>query len=97
MTPEEIKKIIKDINVKVEEIKSLFNSLKDSTTIPLEIGVAMADRVAKNGVPNAKFANTTPVVHAVNESGSASYNVAASMTGFITFTVDGITYNIPYY
>lgn len=85
-----------DLQQQIDELKRELAELKSSTTLPLDNVEAMRKRLSVvSGEANAEA--TTAYLQAVNESGSASYNVAKPMTGFITITIDGNARLVPYY
>lgn len=80
----------------INRLQAEFNSLKASTTLPLDIVGAMSDRLK----PSSTSANGTAAsteTQTVNEAGSDTYNVAKPMDGFITIVVSGISRKVPYY
>lgn len=86
---------IRQLESQLEELTREFNKLRSSSTISYDIGEAIKDRI---GVTlTAGTPNTTTSGQFINESGAASYTVASLMTGFVPVTINGITYNLPYY
>lgn len=98
MTNEELQKQIVDLNTKVDALTKTLEYMTSNGTFPYEIGVAIKDRLSDEFSSGGSSA-TSPVTYTqtVNESGSATYDVAKVMTGFISITFGGNTYNIPYY
>lgn len=87
---------IRQLENRISVLESTLKSLTSFSTIPLEIGEAFRNRLK---VPSSDTNDTaiTSYVQAVNEAGSASYNVAKPMTGFITITINGDAKLVPYY
>ncbi len=89
---------IKELQKQIDDLKKDFDSLNSSTTIPYNVAVAIKARLEQDFTQAGAGVVTPPAyTQAVNEGGSATYNVAKPMAGFISITFGGITYNIPYY
>ncbi len=89
-TEEAIKYLLKEN----EELRMEINSLKSSTSIPLDISRALAVRLGSLTV-SSKAASSEQ--QAVNEGASAQYTVAKAMDGFKQAIVDGQVIHIPFY
>ena len=90
MTPEEKREF--------EELKQEVQSLRSSTTIRYDVDGAIRERFKDLFNPvgvSLKGVNTED--QAVDEGGSATYNVLKEPDGFLEITISGITYYIPYY
>lgn len=98
MTNEELQKQIVDLNAKVDTLTKTLEYMTSNGTFPYEIGVAIKDRL-NDDFSSGSSSTTSPATYTqvVNESGSATYDVAKVMTGFIAISFAGNTYNVPYY
>lgn len=74
-------------------IEDFIKSLESETTIPKEIADAFTARLMSKK-PNLGKSTTTPASETITILGS---DAAKPMTGFITLTLNGVQYNIPYY
>ena len=87
---------MEELQRQITELKAEIDSLKSSSTIPLEIGESMRVRLgAVEGQASGEA--TTTHKQAVDEAGTGTYDVAKPMDGFILLTIDGIARKIPYY
>lgn len=89
---------IQQLKKKMQAMEDFINSLKSSSSIPMEIDSAFRDRLV--GDISALVPSTvSPTTHnkAVNEAGSASYSVMNIPTGFIEANVAGVKRVIPYF
>lgn len=89
MTPEQ--------ESKLNEVFDFIQSLKSSTSIPFEVDGAFRDRFGDLAglALSAKVATTEN--QAVDEGGSATYNVLKEPDGFLEVAINGTTYYLPYY
>lgn len=85
----------KEMEKRITDLENVIKSLTNNTTIPLEFSNAMEARIGLN--INTSTVTLASETQAVNESGSASYNVPKLMTGLIRITKNGRNYDIPYY
>jgi hypothetical protein len=90
MTPEEVRQIIR------EEIESI---LGNRAIIPFSVEQAFRDRLRINTytplTTSSKSASSEN--QAVNEAGSASYNVLKAPDGFVEVVIAGQIYYMPYF
>lgn len=85
-----------NLQKQIDDLKAELANLKSYTTLPLDNVEAMRKRLTPvSGEANGTA--TTAYIQAVDEGGSASYDVAKPMTGFITITIDGNARLVPYY
>lgn len=91
MTPSERRKL--------EEIYSFMESLKASTSIPLEVDQAFRFRLGLDTVPltavSSKNADSEDIP--VDEGGAALYDVMGDPVGFLQLTLGNTTYYVPYF
>lgn len=89
---------MEELTLQVERLNSIVESLKNNTTIPKEIGDAFTARIL-GAVPKFGASALSPSTYTqgVNEAGAATYSVSKPMTGFVAFTINGVTYNVPYF
>jgi hypothetical protein len=87
---------MEELQRQIEALREELNSLKNSSTIPFDIGEAFRDRLETESA-TLNGTSTASYIQAVNESGSATYNVAKPMNGFLSIKVGGVTYKVPYY
>jgi hypothetical protein len=79
-------------------LQGKINLLYSSATIPYDVENAFIDRLDLDNIVSqnsSKLASTE--TQAVNEGGSATYNVAKPMDGFEQRTVNGQIRYYPYY
>lgn len=76
------------------EQQEVINSLRSSTTVPLDIRAALTGDESELEV-SVKTPGSES--QAVDEAGSATYNVLTLPDGFLKVTIAGVIYNIPYY
>lgn len=87
---------IEILKQQIAQLQSEFNSLKSFSTIPFEVRTAILELIGQvTGQPSTKTAASE--TQAVNEGGSASYDVAKPMDGFIVVIVNNIPRKVPYY
>jgi len=79
----------------IDDLQNQINLLKNSTTIPLDVGEAFKKRILPDGglsgVPDA----TVPPTVTIDESGSSTVIAAAPFSGELRITINDITYRIP--
>lgn len=88
---------MEEIQKQIEELRKEIQSLKNTTTMPLEVENAIRDRL--------NIASFTPVRgsskvassenQAVDEGGAASYSVLKPPDGYLEVTINGLVYYIP--
>jgi hypothetical protein len=83
------------LKAQVEQLTMVVNSLRNSSSIPFDIGVAFGDRLG--GGFQIQGLGGSAVNKAVNESGSGSYSVADAMAGSATAIFNGTQIYIPFY
>lgn len=81
---------IEQLNTKVAELEAVIDSLRAVATVPLDIADAINLRSDKS-----KLETSTAAAQLVNVPGTG--NVAGPMVGFLTTTINGTAYKIPYY
>lgn len=87
---------IQELENRIEGLEQVIKNLGNAQALPLDIVEAMRKRLAPvSGDSNST--NPSTVTRAVNEAGSATYNVANVPTGFITIVVNGNSRTVPYY
>lgn len=81
----------------LEEMWNFIQSLKNGATIPYEVDAAFRSRFSRGiGLSvSAKGANTED--QAVNEAGSATFDVLGDPDGFLEVSINGTVYYIPYF
>ena len=90
MTPEEVRKIIREEITKIFSYKELPFNVERTLIERLKLGDTLT--IATSAVDPATF------TQAVDEAGSGTYNVAKVMTGFKTLTdLDGNSYTVATY
>lgn len=83
---------------RITELEDKIDSLFSSSTIPIEVDVAIRDRFLGNlPVSGASAVTVASKTQAVNEAGSASYSVAKPMTAIIQVKIGASTYNFADY
>ena len=91
---------IKKLQDQIDELNKKFSSLSNNTTIPIDIGNAMAVRLgALKGDVSGVAASTHNGSKFINEAGSSSYTIsfADPVSGFISVQVNGTPRLVPYY
>lgn len=86
---------IDSLKIQVATLTAIVDSLRNSSSIPFDIGAAFGDRLGTSvtfGSPGS-----TTYLKTVNESGVATYSVANAMDGRIPLVINGTTFNIPFY
>lgn len=86
---------IKALQQQVNQIQAVLNQLRNSATIPHDIGGAFSDRVG-SGIIFGKPSSSTAAM-SVNEAGVATYSVAKLMDGLIPANVKGLQCYLPFY
>lgn len=89
-------KLQADINA----LQARLDALNSSTTIPFEVGEAIKKRVfdPKLGVVKTQTVTSAGAHNqAVNESGSATYSVLSTPTGYLQVVIGSTIYYIPYF
>lgn len=89
MTPEQEQKL--------NEMYAFIQSLKNTTTIPLEIDQSFKSRFASSFGLTASSKGATSENKTVNESGASTYPVLNPPDLFLQKTIKGVTYYIPTY
>lgn len=89
MTPEQ--------ETKLNEVYDFVQSLKNSTTIPLEVDTAFRERLTSISglVVSGKTASSEDV--SINEGGLALHTVLDDPVGFLQIDIGSATYYLPYY
>ena len=87
---------MEQLQAQIDDLQRQLNELKDYSTIPLDVGNAFKARILGATITGSTNASAV-LVQAVNEAGSATYNVAKPMTGFINIIIDNTTYKVPFY
>lgn len=89
---------IEELKKQVETLTSMVKALYSSTTMPLDVAGAIKTRLEQDFTEGAA-SSVLPATYtqAVNEGGSATYNVSKPMTGFIQVKFGGVIYNVPYF
>lgn len=92
MTPEEMQR-------KIEELEADMRSLRAAATIPFDVDQAFTARLGSrfSTVQTQSLKPGASELQSVNEAGSATYNVAKGMDGFLLYAKDGVSYYLPYY
>ena len=85
-----------DVQEQINELKAELDKLRNSTTIPLEVGEAMRERLQSAKVTTNGTAASTETV-SINEAGVAVKTASKPMDGFITVVVNGLSKKVPYY
>lgn len=88
-----------ELTIKVEELENKIKTMEASGTFPFSVGEAIRERLGlTENVISFTSSDSSPSVQAVNESGSATYDVAAPMVGFVYITLpNGNTYKLARY
>ncbi len=82
---------------KFNEMYDFIQSLKNATTIPFDVDGAFRDRLSDSLdlMVSTKGANSED--QAVDEGGSATYDVLGDPAGFLEINIAGTVYYLPYY
>lgn len=88
MTPEQ-EKMLNDLLIWKTQLES-------ASSIPLNIDQSFRARFFRS-ILGFSAKTTASVTQAVNEGGSASYNVSKVPDGFLSFNDGGVTRNVPYF
>ena len=87
---------INQLQIEINDLKAQVDLMRASGSFPYDIEQAIRDRIEPVSLlPSVKTAASE--TQAVNEGGSASYNVAKPMDGFEERSVDGVLRYYPYY
>lgn len=87
---------INQLQTQINNLQQQLDLMRSSSTYPYDMEQALTDRLNPISLsPSTKTAASE--TQAVDESGSASYNVAKPMDGFEQRVVDGVTRYYPYY
>lgn len=89
MTPEQEQKL--------NEVYELVQSLKNSTTIPLEVDAAFRTRLTELSGLSVSGKSATSEDVSINEAGAALHTVLDDPDGFLEIQIAGSTYYLPYY
>lgn len=81
----------------LQELIEFKKSLESETTIPFTVGEAFKIRVGQSVGITSSSKTASSENQAVNEGGSASYNVLKAPAGFVQVKVQGAIRYIPYY
>lgn len=90
---------IQQLKNEVENLKREMSLIKSSGTFPYEIDSAIKERFKNSEFAMGSESDTLVATYtqAVDEGGAATYDVAKTMTGFITLEYNGSKYNIATY
>lgn len=87
-----------ELEKRVEKLEREVQSLRSFATIPFDIEKALDSRLGvteRSATLSSKGATSED--QAVDEAGSATYNVLPSPDGFLVVTITGTSYFLPYY
>lgn len=89
---------MENLQEQINKLEELWNSLTNSTTIPKEVDSAFRTRL-KDISQTISISSTSASAHnrAVNESGSGTYSVLSTPSGYLTVTIAGTARDIPYF
>lgn len=87
------------IQAQIDNLQEQLDMLKANATIPYEVEQAFRTRLNIESFTALAASSKTAVseTQAVNEAGTASYDVAKPMDGFRQVNIGGSTIYIPYY
>lgn len=88
---------INQLNKKVEELSIIIDTLRASSSIPFDIGSAFSDRLSDSLINKESTKDPSTETQAVDEGGTATYDVAKPMRGFEQAVKNGETRYYPYY
>jgi len=84
---------------RIESLEQFASNLTETTSIPYAVEMAIRDRFqlqsAVTAEVSSKNADSEDVT--VNEAGAATYAVMNDPVGFLSVTVNGTTYYVPYF
>lgn len=85
---EQLYKQVQNLQKQVDDLTYIIESLASSTTIPFDIGEAFKKRLeGKKYSLSSSSKTVADFTRAVNEAGTATYNVSKLMTGFKTLQI----------
>ena len=100
MTPEE-RQLLESTQNELRALRVEFDALKNKTSIPFEIDSAFRDRFEldtfSTNILQTSAKTLASETRAVDEGGTATYNVPKLHDGFIETTINGVIFYIPYY
>lgn len=87
---------INQLQTEINNLKAQVDLLRSSSTYPYDMQQALVDRLNPvTFTPSTK--TVASETQAVNEGGTATYDVAKPVDGFEERVVDGVTRYFPYY
>ena len=88
-----------ELERKIQALEEVLQALRHANSIPFDIDQAFRERLGVGDISalqvDGKIANSEN--QAVNEAGSASYQVLAGPDGWLSLEIGGTTYVIPHY
>lgn len=89
---------ITQLQNQINDLQQKINSLQNNSTMPLEFGTAMSERLSNDYAGTEKFDNSSATITNNSKIITAfGQSAAGVMDGLITVRVKGKTYNVPYY
>jgi hypothetical protein len=85
-----------ELLARIVSLENYINSLKSASSIPLDVDSAFRERfTVASFTTGQKGADTEDV--SIDEAGATVHTVLNDPTGFLTVTIEGVAYNVPYY
>lgn len=86
---------INQLQAQVLELANTVNAMRNASSIPFDIDAAFRERLG--GGLKVFNLNGGTILKSVNESGSATYDVAKAMDGSLSTTFNGVAIKLPFY